>query len=68
MLSCRLMLSHALTDTYQLIFLQLWLEAAYVSLVLDALVTATVCDIIDNEFVLLYDAYSPHTGNSPNLT
>ena len=39
-----------------------------VSFVRDALVTATVCDIIDDEFVPLYDAYSPHTGNSPNLT
>ena len=27
-------------------------------LVPDALVTATVCDIKDEEFVLLYDAYS----------
>ena len=36
------------------------------SLVRDALVTATVCDVIDHEFVLLYDVYSPGSGNSPN--
>ena len=37
------------------------------SLVRDALVTATVCDVIDvDEFELLYDVYSPLSGNSPN--
>ena len=37
------------------------------SLVRDALVTATVYDVIDdNQFVLLYDVYSPRSGNSPN--
>ena len=37
------------------------------SLVGDALVTATVCNVIDvDEFVLLYDVYSPRPGNSPN--
>ena len=35
----------------------------------DALVSATVCDIIDDdEFVLLYGAYPPRSLNSPNLT
>ena len=34
---------------------------------LDALVTATVCDVIDeDEFVLLCDVYSPSSGNSTN--
>ena len=37
------------------------------SLVRDALVTSTVYDVIDDdEFVLLYDVYSPRSGNSPN--
>ena len=37
------------------------------SLVRDALVTATVCDVIDeDEFVLLCDVYSPSSGNSTN--
>ena len=37
------------------------------SLVRDALVTASVCDVIDEEeFVLLYDVYSLRSGNSPN--
>ena len=36
------------------------------SLVRDALVTASVCVVIDDdEFVLLYDVYSPPSGNSP---
>ena len=35
------------------------------SLVRDALVTATVYDVIDDdEFVLLDDVYSPRSGNS----
>ena len=34
------------------------------SLVRDGLVTATVCDVIDeDEFVLLCDVYSPSSGN-----
>mgnify|MGYP000488914836 FL=1 len=37
------------------------------SLVCDGLVTATVCDVIDeDEFVLLCDVYSPRSGNSTN--
>ena len=37
------------------------------SLVRDGLVTATVCDVIDeDEFVLLCDVYSPRSGNSTN--
>ena len=36
-------------------------------MVRDALVTATVCDVIDDgEFVLLCDVYSPRSRNSPN--
>ena len=31
------------------------------TLVRDALVTDTICDITDDEFVLLYDAYHPRT-------
>ena len=37
------------------------------SLVRDGLVTATVCDVIDeDQFVLLCDVYSPRSGNSTN--
>ena len=37
------------------------------SLVRDGLVTATVCDVIDEDkFVLFCDVYSPRSGNSTN--
>ena len=56
-------LLNLLNGCMQAYFLTVMARGA-LNLVRDALVTDTICDIIDNEFVLLYDAYYPRTGNS----